>query len=133
MKAQLLTGIRRMEMREVAQPEISRPNEVLLKIEAVGVCGSDVHYYETGRIGSQVVEFPYIVGHECAAVVAEVGSEVDTLKVGDPVAVDPLIACGQCDQCRAGRINTCRNQKFLGCPGQVQGCLSEYIVMPAEC
>lgn len=133
MKAQMLTGIQRMETGQVDDPAITRPNEVLLRIETVGVCGSDVHYYETGRIGSQVVEFPYIVGHECTAVVAEVGAEVQTLKVGDPVVVDPLIHCGQCDQCRAGRINTCRNQKFLGCPGQVQGCLCEYIVMPAEC
>ena len=97
MKAQWLTGIRQMEMREADTPAISGSHEVLLKMEAVGVCGSDVHYYETGRIGSQVVTFPYIVGHECAAIVADIGANVDTLKIGDPVAVDPLIACGRCD------------------------------------
>lgn len=129
----MLTGIRRMEPRETKRPVIARPDEVLLRIEAVGVCGSDVHYYETGRIGSQVVEFPYIVGHECAAVVEEIGAGVSTLKAGESVVVDPLIPCLQCDQCRAGRVHTCRNQKFLGCPGQVPGCLCEYIVMPAAC
>lgn len=133
MKAQLLTGIRHIETRELADPVLCRSDEVLLRIEAVGVCGSDVHYYETGRIGSQVVEFPYVLGHECAAIVEKVGSAVETLNVGQPVVVDPLIACGSCDQCRTGRINTCRNQKFLGCPGQVPGCLCEYLVMPAEC
>jgi L-iditol 2-dehydrogenase len=132
MKAQLLTGIRRIELRDVDKPEISGSHEVLLRVMAVGVCGSDVHYFETGRIGSQIVEFPYIVGHECAAIVEEVGSSVKNLKKGDAVAVDPLIACGRCDQCKTGRINTCRNQKFLGCPGQISGCLCEYIVMPSE-
>lgn len=132
MKTQMLTGLRRMEIREAPAPVLSGPTDVLLKVQAVGVCGSDVHYYETGRIGSQVVEFPFTVGHECAAEVVEVGREVTRVRVGDRVAVDPLIACGTCDQCRTGRINTCRKQKFLGCPGQIEGCLSEYIVMPAE-
>lgn len=133
MKAQMLTGLRQMEIRETPDPVIAGPTDVRLKIRAVGVCGSDVHYYETGRIGSQVVRFPFTVGHECAGEVLEVGPEVRNVQVGDLVAVDPLVACGTCDQCRGGRVNTCRKQKFLGCPGQMPGCLSEYLVMPAEC
>jgi L-iditol 2-dehydrogenase len=105
---------------------------VLLKIEMVGVCGSDVHYYETGRIGSQVVQYPYIVGHECSATVAAVGSAVNRVKVGDAIVVEPAAWCDECDQCRMGRENTCRNLKFLGTPGQGPGCLSEYIVMPEK-
>jgi len=132
MKTQMLTGLRRMEIREVPDPAIAGPNDVLLKIRAVGVCGSDVHYYETGRIGSQVVRFPFTVGHECAGEVVEIGAAVKNVRVGDLVAVDPLVSCGSCDQCRSGRVNTCRKQKFLGCPGQISGCLSEFLVMPAE-
>jgi L-iditol 2-dehydrogenase len=73
------------------------------------------------------------MGHECTAVVAEVGPAVRGLSPGDRVAVDPLIACGRCDQCRAVRKHTCRQQHFLGCPGQQQGCLCERLVMPSEC
>lgn len=133
MQAVLLTGIGRMEVADVPEPRIKSPKEVLLKIKMVGVCGSDIHYYETGRIGSQIVEYPFIVGHECTAVVEAVGDAVTRLKVGDKVFVDPAIVCHSCDQCRQGRGNTCRNSKFLGCPGQVSGCLCEYIVMPEYC
>jgi L-iditol 2-dehydrogenase len=133
MLAQVLTGIRQMELRDVAKPVIEKDTDVLLKVEWVGVCGSDVHYYETGRIGSQIVEYPWVVGHECTAIVEEVGSKVATVKVGDKVVVDPAISCHECDQCGAGRENTCRDLKFLACPGQVEGCLREYIVMPQEC
>jgi L-iditol 2-dehydrogenase len=133
MKAAVLTGIRRMEVREVPDPKIEKDTDVLLRIEKVGVCGSDVHYFETGRIGSQVVQFPFIVGHECAATVAAVGKAVERVKVGEPVVVEPAVSCHACDQCNQGRENTCFNLRFLGTPGQGNGCLSEYIVMPAEC
>ena len=122
-----------MEMANVPEPTIKKGEDVLLKVEVVGVCGSDVHYYETGRIGSQIVEYPFIVGHECAATVKAVGSAVTRVKVGDGVVVEPAIACNTCDQCKQGRENTCRNLKFLGCPGQTAGCLCEYIVMPEDC
>ncbi len=133
MRAVVLTGIRQMELRDLPMPEIKDTNDILLKVEMVGVCGSDVHYYETGRIGSQVVEFPFMVGHECSATIVALGSEVKHLKAGQKVAIDPAMVCHNCDQCRAGRENTCRNLRFLGCPGQAQGCLCEYIVMPVDC
>jgi len=133
MKIACLTGIRQVEIREVPLPRITAPDDVLLRVEVVGVCGSDMHYYRMGRIGSQVVEFPWSVGHELSGTVAEVGAAVASLKVGDRVAVDPLIPCGGCDQCRAGRMHTCRKQKFLGCPGQASGALAQYVVMPAGC
>ena len=132
MKAVLLTGLRQMELRDVPEPSIKNDSDVLLKIEVVGVCGSDVHYYETGRIGSQVVEYPFIVGHECTATVKAVGSAVTRVKVGDVVVVDPAVSCYECDQCREGRENTCRKLRFLGTPGQGNGCLCEYIVMPEK-
>jgi len=133
MKAVLLTGIGKMEIADIPTPTIENDNDVLLKIEMVGVCGSDIHYYETGKIGSQIIEYPFVVGHECAATVEAVGSSVKTLKPGERVVVDPAISCYDCDQCNQGRDNTCRNLKFLGCPGQISGCLCEYIVMPQQC
>ncbi|MEM7395109.1 MAG: alcohol dehydrogenase catalytic domain-containing protein, partial [Verrucomicrobiota bacterium] len=94
--------------------------------------GSDIHYYTNGRIGSQIIEYPFTIGHECAGVVDEVGRNVAGLEPGDPVAIEPAVICGQCDQCHAGRSNTCRKNLFLGCPGQLEGALSEFLVMPAE-
>ncbi len=132
-KAMVLTGIREMEMREVPGPEITRPGDVLIRMGVVGVCGSDVHYYTTGRIGSQVVEYPFMVGHEGAGIVEAVGKGVTAIKPGMRIAIEPAMTCGKCDQCLAGRVNTCRATRFLGCPGQAEGCLSEFIVMPESC
>jgi L-iditol 2-dehydrogenase len=132
-KAVVLTGIRQMKTADVPEPTIKSDNDVLLKVEAVGVCGSDVHYYETGKIGSQIVEYPFVIGHECAATVEAVGRVVTRVKAGDNIVIEPAIACNDCDQCKSGRKNTCRNLKFLGCPGQAGGCLCEYIVMPEDC
>ena len=112
------------------QPLVKNTDDVLIKIKSVGVCGSDVHYFSKGKIGSQVVEFPFAVGHECSGMVVETGALVTRVKSGDLVAIDPSIHCGTCDQCLAGRPHTCRKNLFLGCPGQMEGCLSEYIVMP---
>jgi L-iditol 2-dehydrogenase len=94
MKAILLTAPKQMELREVPGPAIEKDTDVLLKIEKVGVCGSDVHYYETGRIGDQIIkEYPFIVGHECSATVKDIGSAVTKVKVGDEVVVDPAQPC----------------------------------------
>ncbi len=133
MKAMMLTGLRSMEMRTVPVPELKGSGDVLLKMAAVGVCGSDIHYYTTGKIGSQVVKYPFTVGHEGSAVVERVGAGVTLVKPGDRVAVEPAMSCGQCDQCRRGRPHTCRRLKFLGCPGQAEGCLAERLIMPQEC
>lgn len=132
MKAILLTGIRKMELRDAPMPSVQKGTDVLMKIEEVGVCGSDVHYFETGRIGDQIVEFPFALGHECAATVEAVGKDVTRVKPGDRIAVDPAMPCFACDQCRAGREHTCRKLRFLGCPGQAEGCLGEYLVMPEQ-
>ena len=133
MKAAQLTGIRRFEIREVPDPRIVRDNDVLVRVNCVGVCGSDVHYFTDGRIGTQVVEFPFTIGHEAAGTVERIGRAVRQLKPGDRVAVDPTDFCGECDQCRAGRPNTCRRLKFLGCPGQLEGAMSELLVLPEHC
>jgi len=134
MKAMMLTGIREMELKEVPDPIIVNPDDVKIKLLVLGICGSDIHYYTSGRIGSQVVKYPFTVGHECAGEVIETGPAVTRVRKGDIIAVEPAMWCGKCDQCLSGRHHTCRTLKFLGCPGQAEGALSEYIVMPeASC
>ena len=132
MKVALLTGLRTLEIADLPMPKLSGPGDALLRIDRVGVCGSDVHYYLRGRIGNQVVEFPASVGHECSATVVEVGSAVEGLEPGHRVAVEPALSCGHCDQCRAGRPHTCRKLQFMGCPKQAPGAMAEYRVMPAK-
>jgi L-iditol 2-dehydrogenase len=132
MKAVQLTGIRRIDIAEIPMPRIERDTDVLVRVKVVGVCGSDVHYYVDGKIGSNKVEYPYRVGHECSGAVEQVGEAVNRVKVGDEVVVNPAQSCGKCDQCRMGRENTCRNLRFLGTPGEGPGCLCEYIVMPQK-
>ena len=130
MKSMMLTGIRRMEMHQVPDPEVADDHDVLIKMKVIGVCGSDVHYYTSGKIGSQVVQYPFPVGHEGAGEVVSTGKAVTRVRPGDRIAIEPAMPCRECDQCQAGRPHTCRNLRFLGCPGQADGCLSEYIVMP---
>ena len=132
MQSVKLTGIRKMEIIEDPVPVIKNSGDVLLKVDVVGICGSDVHYYTTGRIGNQIVEYPFTVGHEFSATIVELGAGCQGFKPGDRVAIDPTIYCGTCEQCLKGRFNTCLHQKFLGCPGQMDGCLKEYIVMPVH-
>jgi L-iditol 2-dehydrogenase len=132
-KAALLTGIRKIEIRDIPEPKIEGNNNVLLKVGAIGVCGSDVHYFSHGKIGNQVVEYPFMVGHEFGATVLKTGRDVHSLQPGDKVAVDPAMSCGSCDQCLSGRRHTCRRLRFLGCPGQAPGCLCELAVMPQAC
>lgn len=130
MKSIQLTGIRKLEMLEITTPRINNPTDVLIKMKAIGVCGSDIHYYVSGKIGSQIVKYPFPVGHEAGGQVIEIGPGVTRVKVGDRIAIEPAMPCFECDQCKEGRHHTCRKLKFLGCPGQADGCLSEYIVMP---
>ena len=130
MKAMKLTGIRQMEMMEVSTPSILNDRDVLIRMKTLGVCGSDIHYYISGKIGSQVVKYPFTVGHEGAGQVEAVGEGVTMVKPGDRIAIEPAMPCWECDQCKAGRPHTCRNLLFLGCPGQAEGSLSEFIVMP---
>jgi len=125
-----LTGIRQMEMIDLPDPVITKDTDVLIQMRVVGVCGSDVHYYTQGKIGSQVVQFPFPVGHEGAGLVMEVGSAVTRVKPGDRIAIEPAMPCGVCDQCLVGRPHTCRKLRFLGCPNQADGCLTEFLVMP---
>lgn len=132
MKAMRLTGLNAMSMFDSPDPVIQHDDDVLIRMTHVGVCGSDVHYYVNGRIGKQIVEYPFTVGHEGSGIVEKTGTGVKNLKPGDRVAIDPAMPCGKCDQCLSNRPHTCRKLRFLGCPKQAEGCLSEYVVMPEE-
>lgn len=123
--AALLTGLEKMAFAEVPVPEINS-DEVLVKMEAVGICGSDLHYYSHGRIGNFVVEFPYILGHECAGTIVSVGADVKHLQVGDRVALEPGVPCGHCEFCLGGQYNLCPDVQFLATP-PYQGCLMNYV------
>jgi len=112
-------------------PQIG-PGQVLIRLGAGGICGSDLHYYFEGRNGSFVIREPLIPGHEASGVVAKVGPGVTRVKAGDKIAVSPSHACGHCDYCREGREHLCRNMRFLGSASlypHVQGMFCEYFVM----
>lgn len=130
MKAAFITGVRAIEIRETARPRIVRDDDVLVRSRVVGVCGSDLHYYLSDRVGGDVVRYPFIPGHECAGIVEEVGRAVARVKPGDAVVIEPAVSCGACDQCRAGRPHTCRKILFLGHYGELTGGMAEYALAP---
>lgn len=115
----------RLEERSVPEPG---PKEVLVEIKAVGVCGSDVHYYEHGRIGSHVVREPLILGHESSGVIVGLGSEVTKHEVGERVTLEPGVPCGSCRECRAGRYNLCPDVRFFATP-PIDGTFANYVTI----
>ncbi|NLJ25083.1 MAG: NAD(P)-dependent alcohol dehydrogenase [Firmicutes bacterium] len=130
MKAALMMEPGKISIVEREMPKI-KDNEVLVKIEYVGLCGSDLHYYEHGRIGDFVVEKPIVLGHEAAGEVVEVGKNVTTLQQGDLVALEPGITCGKCEFCKTGKYNLCPNVEFLATP-PYDGAFVEYIAYPED-
>ena len=124
-KAVFLTGLEKMEIRDVPVPVIGT-DEVLVRMEAVGICGSDLHYYAHGHIGDFVVDFPFILGHECAGTIVDKGSDVNHLSVGDRVVLEPGIPCGKCNFCLGGQYNLCPDVQFLATP-PYHGCLQNYV------
>jgi len=115
----------RVEERAVPEPG---PREVLVQIAAVGVCGSDVHYYEHGRIGPYVVREPLVLGHESAGRVVALGPGATRHAAGDRVALEPGVPCGRCRECRAGRYNLCRDVRFFATP-PVDGAFADYVAI----
>ena len=104
------------------------PAEVLVRVASVGVCGSDTHYYEHGRIGSYVVEQPLVLGHEASGVVTEVGEGVPADRVGQRVSIEPGVPDLTCEQCLAGRYNLCPDMRFFATP-PIDGAFAEYVVV----
>jgi len=130
MKAAVLTKPGHIEIQELDIPTPG-PDEALVRVRAVGLCGSDVHYYEHGKIGPYVVTKPIILGHEAAGEVVAVGSEVRHLKAGQRVTIEPGVTCGRCEYCKSGRYNLCPDVRFLATP-PYDGAFCEYIVIRAD-
>ncbi|WP_113676168.1 NAD(P)-dependent alcohol dehydrogenase [Vallitalea guaymasensis] len=129
-RAVYMQGTNNMVFKDVAVPELS-PKDVLIKIDTVGICGSDVHYYQHGKIGDFVVNGDFILGHECAGEVVQVGSEVENLVVGDRVCLEPGKTCGKCEFCKEGKYNLCPDVEFFATP-PYHGVLQNYVKHPED-
>jgi L-iditol 2-dehydrogenase len=127
MKASVLLGPKEIVLQERPRPEPGS-NEVLIRVSSVGICGSDIHYYDHGRIGRFVVEEPMILGHEAAGVIEDVGPGVNTLTPGQRVSIEPGVPDLTCAQCLSGRYNLCPNMRFFATP-PIDGAFVEYVVV----
>jgi len=130
MNAAVLNKPLDIEIKQVNVPD-PKEDEALIKVHCIGVCGSDVHYYEHGKIGRYVVEEPIILGHELAGEVVKVGKHVENVKIGDRVAVEPGVTCGRCDYCKSGRYNLCPDVVFMATP-PVDGAWAEYVSVRSD-
>ncbi len=129
MRVSVLRGVGQVDVEERPVPQPAA-DEVLVKVGSVGVCGSDVHYYEHGRIGPYVVDAPLVLGHEAGGEVAAVGDQVTSLTVGQRVSIEPGVPCRQCPQCLAGRYNLCPHVRFFATP-PYDGAFSQFVAIPA--
>ncbi|CAL8176846.1 unnamed protein product [Prunus armeniaca] len=123
-----LLGVNTLKIQPFKLPNLG-PRDVLIRLKAVGICVSDVHHFKNMRCADFVVKEPMVIGHECAGIVEEVGSEVKHLVPGDRVALEPGINCKRCELCKQGRYNLCPEMKFFGCP-PTHGCLTNQVVHP---
>lgn len=130
MKVAVMNAKRNVSIEMYDKPS-PKAGEVLIKIEVVGVCGSDLHYYSEGKIGDLLVQTPFILGHEAAGTIVEVGSGVENVSVGDRVAIEAGIPCGNCEFCRQGKYNLCPDVRFLATP-PIDGVFAEYAAYPAQ-
>lgn len=125
MKAAILEKPKKIIVEDIPIPRYS-DDEVLIKIKEVGLCGSDLHYYNTGRIGDFIVKKPIILGHESSGIVEEAGKNVEGLKKGDRVTIEPGIPCGICNYCKTGNYHLCKDVKFMATP-PYDGAFCEYV------
>ena len=133
MKSFLLYGAKDVRLTEISIPEPAA-GQVLIKPTFTGICGSDVHYFQHGYCGNFVPKRPFALGHEFAGVIDSIGSNVNGLKVGDEVAIDPSMPCGTCKHCRSGHYNLCLSMRYFGsasCDPHINGSMGQYVVAPA--
>lgn len=130
MRASVLTGQRALTVQDVPTPRYDS-DEVLVEVAAVGVCGSDTHYFRDGRIGAFVVDGPLILGHELSGRIVGVGADVPRDRIGERVAIEPQKPCRRCFECRAGRYNLCVNMEFYATP-PIDGAFARYCVIRTE-
>ncbi len=131
MKVCVLTGKQKLEWieREIPQPG---KGQLQIKIEYVGVCGSDLHFYQEGRLANWKLDGPLALGHEPGGVVSAIGEDVTGFEVGDKVSIEPAVPCGHCKDCKEGHYNICKNIKMLAIPGERDGVNAEYCVHDAS-
>ncbi|KAF2683177.1 GroES-like protein, partial [Lentithecium fluviatile CBS 122367] len=128
----VLSASRKFSFEERLVPTLRSSRDVRVRVIATGLCGSDIHYWQHGRIGKYIVESPIVLGHESAGIVEECGTDVRHLAVGDRVALEPGIGCNTCETCRNGRYNLCETMRFAATP-PYDGTLSTFYVLPEEC
>ena len=134
MRAFVLHGPKDMRLETIPDPKPG-PDEVKIRIKRVGICGSDMHYYQHFQIGSFIPKEPFALGHEFSGEVVEHGSSVESVKLGDRVTVEPGLFCGKCRYCKAGRYNLCSAMRFYGsasCYPHLHGGFAEYVIAPAR-
>ncbi|EXJ61945.1 D-xylulose reductase A [Cladophialophora yegresii CBS 114405] len=127
----VLRGVKDVLFEDRPIPKLNGPRDVLLQVNFTGICGSDVHYWQHGRIGHFVVKDPMVLGHESAGTVLEVGSAVKSVKKGDRVAMEPGIPCRHCVRCKEGKYNLCPDMAFAATP-PYDGTLAKYYVLPED-
>ncbi|PTU22222.1 hypothetical protein P175DRAFT_0557145 [Aspergillus ochraceoroseus IBT 24754] len=127
----VLEGIHKVKFEDRPVPALKDSHDVLVNVKYTGICGSDVHYYEHGAIGQFVVKDPMVLGHESSGVIAQVGSAVTSLKVGDHVAMEPGVPCRRCEPCKGGKYNLCEKMAFAATP-PYDGTLAKYYVLPED-
>lgn len=130
MRTAVLTETETLELENRSRPTVG-PDEVLVAVREVGICGSDVHYYEHGRIGDYVVNDPLVLGHESAGEVVEVGENVTAHNPGDRVTLEPGVPCRRCVHCKSGEYHLCPDVTFMATPPD-DGAFAEYVAWPAD-
>jgi L-iditol 2-dehydrogenase len=126
-----LVAPQRLECNESPLPAAPRAGEILVKMHAIGLCGSDMHWYKEGGIGHGRAVYPMVLGHEPVGEIVELGSRVTHFRVGDRVSLEPSLTCGHCEWCLAGRHNLCASSVFMGSP-HAEGFLRDYVSIPAH-
>lgn len=129
MKVAVMLDVCQMDYVERPIPQPGH-DDVLVKLEYIGICGSDMHYYENGRIGGYIVKPPFVLGHECSGTVVEIGKNVKHLSIGDRVALEPGKTCGHCEFCKKGLYNLCPDVVFFATP-PIDGVFQEYVAHQA--
>ena len=131
MKVCVLTGKQKLEWveRDIPQPA---KGELQIKLEYVGICGSDLHFYQEGQLANWTLDGPLALGHEPGGVVTAIGEGVTGFEIGDKVSIEPAVPCGECEECRKGLYNLCSNIKMLAIPHERDGVNAEYCVHDAS-
>lgn len=130
-KSFVLKAVKQVAIEDRPKPKLEDPHDVMVHVAHTGICGTDVHFWEEGRMGSFIVDSPMVLGHESSGVVVEVGSKVTNLKPGDKVAMEPGVPCRRCEICRNALGHLCPDMIFAGMPPS-DGTLAKYYINASD-